>query len=90
MIWTVAGVGCDEIVRANPRGRLYSRWHALAFAISNGVKDADSILAAYRTLTSGLQQMQPMQLGGNVLSMPSFTTDNHKYDMLFEQGVFVR
>ena len=27
MIWTVAGVGCDEIVRANPRGRLYSRWH---------------------------------------------------------------
>lgn len=34
--------------------------------------------------------MQPMQLGGNVLSMPSFTTDNHKYDMLFEQEVFVR
>lgn len=63
---------------------------ALAFAISNGVKDADSIFAAYRTLTSGMQQMQPMQLGGNVLSMPSFTTDNHKYDMLFEQGVFVR
>lgn len=63
---------------------------ALAFAISNGVKDADSILAAYRTLTSGMQQMQPMQLEGNVLSMPSFTTDNHKYDMLFEQGVFVR
>ena len=46
---------------------------ALAFAISNGVKDADSILAAYRTFTSGMQQMQPMQLGGNVLSMPSFT-----------------
>ncbi len=51
---------------------------ALAFAISNGVKDADSILAAYRTLTSGVKQMQPMQLGCNVISMPGFTTNNNK------------
>ena len=62
---------------------------ALAFAISNGVKDADSILAAYRTLTSGVQQMQPMQLGCNVISMPSFTTNNNKYDSLFGQEVSV-
>lgn len=62
---------------------------ALAFAISNGVKDADSILAAYRTLTSGVQQMQPMQLGCNVISMPSFTTNNNKYDSLFAQEVSV-
>lgn len=59
---------------------------ALAFAISNGVKDADSILAAYRTLTSGVQQMQ---LGCNVISMPSFTTNNDKYNSLFGQEVLV-
>ena len=59
---------------------------ALAFAISNGVKDADSILAAYRTLTSGVQ---PMQLGCNVISMPGFTTNNNKYDSLFGQEVSV-
>lgn len=34
---------------------------ALAFAISNGVNDADSVLATYRTLTSQVQQLQPMQ-----------------------------
>ena len=62
---------------------------ALAFAISNGVKDADSILAAYRTLTSGVQQMQPMQLGCNVIPMPGFTTNNNKYDSLFGQEVSV-
>lgn len=58
---------------------------ALTFAISNGVNDADSVLAAYRTLTS---QIQPMQLGGNVISMPSFATDNAKYDNLFGGEVF--
>ena len=56
---------------------------ALAFAISNGVNDADSILAAYRTLTSEVQQMQPMQLDQNIVHMPSFKTDNKKYDNLF-------
>lgn len=63
---------------------------ALAFAISNGVKDADSILAAYRTLTSNVQQMQPMQLKCNVIAMPSFATDNHKYDALINQEVLVQ
>ena len=62
---------------------------ALAFAISNGVKDADSVLAAYRTLTSDVQQMQPMQLGCNVISMPSFATNNDKYDSLFGQEVSI-
>ena len=56
---------------------------ALKFAISNGVRDADSVLAAYRALTSEVQQMQPMQLDGNVVSMPSFTVNNGKYDSLF-------
>jgi hypothetical protein len=27
--------------------------------------------------------MQPMQLDGNVVSMPSFTVNNGKYDSLF-------
>lgn len=57
--------------------------NALAFAISNGVNDADSVLAAYRTLTSQVQQLQPMQLSANVISMPSFSTDNARYDDLF-------
>lgn len=61
--------------------------NALTFAISNGVKDADSILAAYRTLTSPVQQMQPMQLKCNIVQMPSFTTDNDKYDKLFHKEV---
>ena len=62
---------------------------ALAFAISNGVKDADSVLAAYRTLTSGVQQMQPMQLERNIIQMPSYAVDNNKYDTLFGKEVSV-
>lgn len=60
---------------------------ALAFAISNRVNDADSILAAYRSLTSQVQQLQPMQLNANVLSMPGFATNNARYDDLFRQEV---
>ena len=60
---------------------------ALAFAISNGVNDADSILAAYRSLTSQVQQLQPMQLNADILSMPSFATNNARYDDLFRQEV---
>ena len=61
--------------------------NALAFAVSNGVHDADSVLAAYRTLTSGVQQMQPMQLHADVLSMPSFAPDTARYDDLFKREV---
>ena len=57
---------------------------ALTFAISKGVNDADSIL---RTLTSPVQQMQPMQLKCNIVQMPTFTTDNNKYDQLFSKEV---
>ena len=41
MIWTVAGVGCDEIVRANPRGRSYSRWHHIAIIVSDYNRSKD-------------------------------------------------
>lgn len=58
---------------------------ALSFAISNGVNDADSILAAYRRLTSPAQQMQPMQLKCNIVQMPTFVTDHNKYDQLFSR-----
>lgn len=57
--------------------------NALEFAISNGVNDADSVLAAYRTLTSQVQKMQPLQLKCNVVQMPSFNNDNTKYDDFF-------
>lgn len=60
---------------------------ALEFAISNGVQDADSILAAYRTLTTPTQQMQPMQLNCNVVQMPAFKPDNQKYDAFLSKEV---
>lgn len=60
---------------------------ALSFAISNGVQDADSILAAYRTITSPVQQMQPMQLECSIMQMPSFIPNTKKYDTLFHKEV---
>lgn len=60
---------------------------ALNFALSNGVHDADSIIAGYRTLTSDAQQLQPMQLKSTIIQMPTFKPDNNKYDNLFGQGV---
>lgn len=62
---------------------------ALEFAISNGVQDADSILAAYRTLTAPTQQMQPMQLNCNVVQMPAFQPDNQKYDAFLSRKTHV-
>jgi TusA-related sulfurtransferase len=49
----------------------------------------DTSDANNRTLTSDVQQMQPMQLGCSVISMPSFATNNDKYDSLFGQEVSV-
>ncbi|MDF2543071.1 MAG: hypothetical protein K0S47_2789 [Herbinix sp.] len=63
---------------------------ALSFALNNGVQDADSILAGYRTITADVQQMQPMQLKGTVIPMPVFHTDNNKYDNLFQKEVLSR
>ena len=57
---------------------------ALTFALSKGVSDADSILAGYRTLTSNVQQMQPMQFKNALLDMPSLQTNNRKHDQLFQ------
>jgi len=58
---------------------------ALAFSISNGVKDADSILASYRRLTAEVQHMQPLQIANTVIQMPTFRTDNDRYDNLFRK-----
>lgn len=58
---------------------------ALAFSISNGVKDADSILASYRRLTAEVQHMQPLQIANTVIQMPTFRTDNDRYDDLFRK-----
>lgn len=57
----------------------------LSFALSNGVQDADSILAGYRTLTSEAQQLQPMQLQNVAARMPTFPTSNEKYDEFFRK-----
>ena len=56
---------------------------ALGIALSNGVKDADSIIAGYRRLT-GSEPMQPLPMN-QIMSMPSFIPDNKKYDSLFSQ-----
>jgi transposase len=63
---------------------------ALSFALSNGVQDADSILASYRTITADVHPMQPMQLKATVIPMPVFHTDNNKYDNLFQKEVLSR
>lgn len=60
---------------------------ALEIALDVGVKDADSILASYHRLTSKVQQMQPMQLNNPHIQVPSFKTDNSRYDCLFSQEV---
>lgn len=63
---------------------------ALNFALGNGVQDAASILASYRTLTSNVQQLQPMQLKSTIIQMPAFKPDNNKYDNLFRQEALSR
>jgi transposase len=58
---------------------------ALEMALGVGVKDCDSILASYHRLTRNVQQMQPMQFKNSYIQVPSFQTDNLKYDSLFSQ-----
>ena len=58
---------------------------ALEIALNIGVKDCDSILASYHRLTSSVIEFKPMQLSNPYMSMPSFQTDNSKYDVLFSQ-----
>lgn len=60
---------------------------ALEIALDGGVKDSDSILASYYRLTNKVQQLQPMQLKNPDIKVPSFQTDNSKYDSLFGQEV---
>jgi len=58
--------------------------NALSKTLASGVKDVDSILASYHYLTSGVQQLQPLQLSANVLHMPTFQPNNSQYDGLFK------
>lgn len=60
---------------------------ALKITLDVGVKDSDSILASYYRLTNRMQQLQPMHLTNPYIKMPSFQTDNSKYDSLFGQEV---
>ena len=60
---------------------------ALETALGSGVKDADSILASYYRLTNKVQPMQPMQFKNPYIQVPSFETDNSRYDTLFSQKV---
>jgi hypothetical protein len=60
---------------------------ALEIALEVGVKDADSILASYHRLTSKVQQLQPMHFSNPYIQVPSFETDNNRYDSLFSQEV---
>jgi hypothetical protein len=60
---------------------------ALEVALDGGVKDSDSILASYYRLTKKVQQLQPMQFTNPYIKVPSFQTDNSKYDSLFGKEV---
>lgn len=59
---------------------------ALEIALDRGVRDADSILASYHSLTKRVQQMQPMQLQNPSMNVPSFKIDTVQYDALFKGG----
>jgi len=61
--------------------------NALEIALGNGVKDSDSILASYYRLTNKVQQLKPMQFNNPYIEVPSFKTDNSRYDSLFRQEV---
>jgi hypothetical protein len=60
---------------------------ALQTAMQVGVKDCDSILASYYRLTSKVQQLKPMQFENPYIQVPSFQTDNSRYDSLFSKEV---
>jgi len=59
---------------------------ALEIALKGGVKDADSILASYYSLTKKVQPMQPMQLSNPSIQVPSFQPETTRYNRLFRQG----
>ncbi|WP_054750441.1 hypothetical protein [Ruminiclostridium josui] len=61
--------------------------NALEVALDSGVKDSDSILASYYRLTNKVQQLQPMQFTNPYIKVPSFKTDNSRYDSLFGKEV---
>jgi hypothetical protein len=48
MTRAVAGVSCDEIVRANPRGRLYNRWHGFGAAESPVINSSTVFISLIR------------------------------------------
>lgn len=60
---------------------------ALRATLEGGVKDSASILATYSRLTNKMQPMQPMQLTNPSMTVPSFKTDNARYDSLFHKEV---
>jgi transposase len=61
--------------------------NALEIALDSGVKDSDSILASYYRLTNKVKQLQPMQFTNQYIKVPSFKTDNSRYDSLFNKEV---
>ncbi|WP_207707136.1 hypothetical protein, partial [Heliorestis acidaminivorans] len=58
---------------------------ALEVALKVGVKDSDSILASYHRLTSKAQPLQPLEFKNPYIQVPSFQTDNARYDSLFKK-----
>lgn len=59
---------------------------ALEIALSNGVKDSDSVLSSYYSLTKKVKKMQPMKLMNPQFHVPTFKTNTLEYDALFLKG----
>lgn len=59
---------------------------ALEIALSNGVKDSDSVLSSYYSLTKKVKKMQPMKLMNPQFHVPTFKTNTSEYDALFLKG----
>lgn len=60
---------------------------ALNVALSNGVKDATSIMVSYQKLTSSTPHLRPIKLQNNIIDMPVFETDTKSYDHLLGKKV---
>lgn len=97
MIWTVAGVGCDEIVRANPRGRSYSRWHGFGATESPAINSSTVFISLIRLSDSlcryYLRQDQVASLVGvNKNTMCSYENDVRQpsYEILVRLATIYR
>lgn len=75
MPWTVAGVGCDEIVRANPRGRSYSRWHGFGATESPAINSSTVFISLITFTVEDTSEVQKVEMKDDVTKVQISKTD---------------